>query len=81
SRIIHFLGVIAMISFSILVILGQDFQAEVIWGSNWQFFDYLYFIALLFLMVLFLKIYLRFREMTTSILDADIPLIINSLLE
>ena len=81
ARFAHFLGILAMIGFALLAVLGQEFQAEIIWGESWQIFDYIYFIALLSLLVVFLVILLNLRKVRKPILASDTSLIINSLIQ
>jgi len=80
-RLGHFIGILGMVGFAILALSGQEVQAETIWGKNWQFFDYIYFIALLAFTGVFLIILINLRKVRKPIREADISLIINSLIQ
>ena len=80
-RLAHFIGILGMIGFVILALSGQELQAETIWGETWQFYDYIYFIALLSFVGVFLIILFNLRKVRKPIREADISLIINSLLQ
>jgi hypothetical protein len=80
-RIAHFIGMLGMIGFTTLAVLGQDLNAEIMWGENWQVYDYFYFVALVSLMVVSLIVLFILRKVRKPIRDADISLIINSLIQ
>ena len=81
ARFTHFIGILGMIGFAIIAVLGQELQAETIWGKNWELFDYIFFIGLLSIMCAFLIILFSLRKVRKPIRDADISLIINSLIQ
>lgn len=78
---IHIIGMITMGVFSLLFIIGYEYQLEQIWGAKWSTFDYGYFIALLLLAMFFTRIFYYIKKMGIKIIKLDTSEIFNSILE
>jgi hypothetical protein len=80
ARFIHGVGIIVILTITILHSLDTDYEVTSIWGEEWIWFDYVYLILAFIVFALFIRFILKLKILISHIKVANMTDIMNSLM-